>query len=382
MGKAKPAALALPLSGWPRADREKWEAARAPRRNLFGRGGHAHHLREATAKSYVNAVGQYLCFLQRVGLLDADEPPADRFTIDRLNDFIADMDARGVQASSIKQALKVLRAAMGFIAPEADLSFLTRPSGMPLSKALPSEARLFSVQDRRVAMAFAETMNAEAMSMPDCPERRRQLRDAALGGVLISVAPRRSSLMRMRLDRLVRLDDGTWLLKLKAEDTKNHTPQDLPLGARCTRLVDDYLTHGRAGFPGAAATDHVWMGMKGPMTVEGIARSFEEFCRACFSEVEGPQAARRWLRSEAVRTSPELALDAGLTLGHSLDVSIRHYAEATSLHASLRHGEAIRDLRAGKTPQRPSERRQILLQPSSGHQRRNTRTAQRRRGMG
>ena len=171
--------------------------------------------------------------------------------------------------------------------------------------------------------------------------------------------------MRMRLDSLARLGDGTWLLMLKPEDTKNHTRQDLPLGARCTRLMDDYLHQGRDGFPRAAMTDHVWMGMKGPMTVEGIARSFEEFSRTCFGEVEGPQAARRWLRSEAVRNSPELAFDAGLVLGHSPEVSIQHYAEATTLHAALRHAQGLAQLRSGKTSEPVPSLRPIALRPGA-----------------
>ena len=362
--------LALPLAEWPSNDRTAWEQARGPRSRLFGGGGAAHHLREATATAYVNAVGQFLGHLHRAGLLNAEEAPADRFQVERLNGFVEELGARGVQASSIKQTLVMLRSAMRFIAPEADLTFLTWPSGTPLSKALPSEPKSFSVQNRRVAMGFAETMNAKAMDIADSPARRRQLRDAALIGVLISVAPRLSSMMRMRFDRLVRRDDGTWLLKLKAEDTKNHTPLELPLGARCTKLMDDYLADGRGGFPGAAGTDHVWMGMKGPMTVQGISRSFKEFCLTCFGKAEGPQAARRWLRSEAVRVSPELALDAALTLGHSQEVSAQYYAEATSLHAALRHGEGVRAMRAGKTPQRRSDRRQILRQPSTGQRRR------------
>jgi len=362
--------LALPLAEWPSNDRTAWEQARGPRSRLFGSGGAAHHLRQATANSYANAIGQFLAHLHRAGMLNAEEAPADRFQVERLNGFVEELCARGVQASSIKQTLVMLRSAMRFIAPEADLTFLTWPSGSPLSKALPSEPKSFSVQNRSVAMGFAETMNAKAMDIAGSPARRRQLRDAALIGVLISVAPRLSSMMRMRFDRLVRRDDGTWLLKLKAEDTKNHTPLELPLGARCTKLMDDYLAHGRGGFPGAAGTDHVWMGMKGPMTVQGISRSFEEFCLTCFGKAEGPQAARRWLRSEAVRVSPELALDAALTLGHSQEVSAQYYAEATSLHAALRHGEGVRAMRAGKMPQRRSDRRQIMRQPSNGQRRR------------
>ncbi|WP_160123811.1 hypothetical protein [Rhodovarius lipocyclicus] len=58
--------------------------------------------------------------------------------------------------------------------------------------------------------------------------------------------------------------------------------------------------------------------------------------------------ARKWLRSTAARRSPDLAFDAAQVLGHSVDVSIRHYTEASSLHATCAaHGSAsmVRELR-------------------------------------
>lgn len=344
---APAAPLALPVAEWPDAERIAWEQARAPKTRLFGTQGSALHLRDPTAASYSYAAGLWLAYLQRSGSLVPSELPAERFTIDRLNGFVAEMAARGLKASSLKQVLINLHAAMRFIAPLADLSILVRPRGISLDKALPSEPRVFTVQDRRVAMDFILAMQAKALAMPDSPQRRRDLRDGALLGMLIEPAPRRGSVPRMRLDRLVHRGDGCLMICLRPEDTKTRTREDLLLDRDSTRLMADYLQHGRSGFPRAAETDHLWMGMKGPMTVEGISQTFEEFCLACFGVVEGPHAARRWFRSEKSRIAPESAFDAAVVLGHSLETSLRHYTESNTLHAGLRQGQRVARARAG-----------------------------------
>ena len=356
--------LATPVADWPEAERSLWQQARAARRGLFSEEGRASHLREATAATYANGVGQWLAFLQRSGSLVPTELPAERFRIERLNDFVAEMAERGLRASSIKQTLINLKAAMRFIAPAADLSLLVRPRGISLDKALPSEQRLFTVQDRGVAMAFVLAMQAKAMAMRDGPRRRRDLRDAALIAILIAVAPRRGSLARMQLDRLVRRNDGAWLIHLRPEDTKTHIRLDLLLDQGCTRMLDAYLNLARSGFSGVDDTDLVWMGMKGSMTAEGIAQIFGKFCQACFGRAEGPHAARRWLRSEASRIAPESAFDAGLQLGHSQETSLRYYTEANTLHAGLRQAKRVSQARTGIVPKpRNGERG---AQPASG----------------
>lgn len=68
---------------------------------MFGSGGAAHHLRQATANSYANAIGQFLAHLHRAGMLNAEEAPADRFQVERLNGFVEELCARGVHSQEV-----------------------------------------------------------------------------------------------------------------------------------------------------------------------------------------------------------------------------------------------------------------------------------------
>ena len=343
--------IALPMASWPAAERQAWTAAIGPRPSLFGQAGRANHLRAATAASYANAVGQWLAHLQGHGWLLPHETPAERFQIERLNALMTDMDERGLKPSSMRQILIMLRSAMRFIDPVADFSMLTRPRGVSLSKALPSEPREVFASDQLVALPFIQRMHEDALVLADGPERRRRLRDAALVGFFVTLGPRRASVVRMRLDRLQRRDDGTWLVRFQPEDTKTHQRMELPLNAQMTRLMDDYLTLARPGFFGAGSCDQVWMGRKGPLTLEGVSLAYEAFSLACFGRAEGTHSARRMLRSTAGRISPELAFDAALTMGHSQEVSAMHYAASCTLHVGLRHGDRIRRQREGdKSP--------------------------------
>ena len=51
-------------------------------------------------------------------------------------------------------------------------------------------------------------------------------------------------------------------------------------------------------------------------------------------------------RASAARRSPELVMDAADIMGHTAEVSLQHYSEASGLHAALRHGERLAERRA------------------------------------
>ena len=354
--------VALPLDQWPAAERQAWEAALAPRHALFGQTGGASHLRAATAASYANAVAGWLAHLRRYGWLLENESAFDRLRVERLNAFVGDMNDRGLLPSSIKQTLRMLRAGLKFMLPDADLSFLTNPCGLTLSKALPSQKREVSVPDPWLPMPLARQMHLDALAMPHGPERWRQLRNAALAAIFTLRGTRRASVERMKLDGLVRQEDGTYVIHLGAEDTKNHRPRQEPLNAEVSRLVDDYLDLARPNFPRASTSNHVWMGMKGPLTHEGISMSYEDFSHACYGRRYGTHTARRTIRSTASRISPDAAFDAALSLDHSHEVSAIHYAEAQNLHVGLRHGERLHRQREGGKAPPPAEARRPLFQ--------------------
>lgn len=111
-------------------------------------------------------------------------------------------------------------------------------------------------------------------------------------------------------------------------------------------MLTDYLEHARGRFPRAGATDQLWMGMKGPMTKHGIGQVAERRTLAWFGQAHGTQIFRKWLRGSASRRAPTLAMDAADVMGHSAEVSVQHYSEASGLHVALRHGDRLARRRA------------------------------------
>ena len=221
-------------------------------------------------------------------------------------------------------------------------------------------------RDTRDAMKHVRALHRIGLADHGSIEGRQALRDAAFFAILLSDAPRVGAVVRMTLSRHIRRDaQGLWSLHFTAKDTKTPKAMDAVLDAEGSAMLGDYLAWARPGFCRAGTSDQLWVGMKGPMTIVGLQRICRRRTLAWFGKAYGPHALRKWLRSTASRVSPELAFDASEVLGHSAEVSLQHYAEASGLHAGLRHGEHLRRLRRqnsgragramGSTPKQPSK---------------------------
>lgn len=103
-------------------------------------------------------------------------------------------------------------------------------------------------------------------------------------------------------------------------------------------MMRDYLRLGRPLFSGAAATDRLWLGNhQATLDVLGLQGIFRRRTREWLGTALGPHTARKWLRTTAARRSPGVAFDAAEVMGHSPQVSLRHYADAAEIGAMERH---------------------------------------------
>jgi len=151
----------------------------------------------------------------------------------------------------------------------------------------------------------------------------------------------------MTMDRHIELrPDGTWLLRFPGEHTKNGRMLDFPLDAEASRMLTDYLDHARPRFPRAGSTEVLWMGMRGPMTREGIQGVAKRNTSAWYGQPHRPHVFRKWLRASAARRAPDLAMDVAEVMGHGAQVAVKYYSEASSLYAALRHGDRLAERRA------------------------------------
>ncbi|RAI54584.1 tyrosine-type recombinase/integrase [Roseicella frigidaeris] len=337
----------IPPGHWPREERLALERARAPDDDGSGECGAAAALRPATLASYIQTYGQFLDFATRTGGLGEAGAPGSLVTPARVAAWRRETRARGLAPTARRQMLRNLSAMLRLLAPDRDRSFITRPGNRPLRRAIPGGPKPFTVHDVDEAMPHLRRLHRQGLAAADGPERWRALRDAALLAVLLTRAPRLRSLVAMTLDRHLELrSDGTWHLRFPGEHTKTGRRLDYPLDAAASAMLTDYLEQARSRFPGAGRTGQLWMGMRGPMTREGVQGIAERRTLAWFDKAHGPHAFRKWLRASAARRAPELAMDAADIMGHSAEVSVQHYAEASGLHAGLRQGDRLAERRA------------------------------------
>lgn len=338
--------LSIPFSDWPARDRKAWHRAVTPNDDLLSDAGAGAHLREETRVSYMQGWGGYLGALNRAGELDSKEGPAARLTQRRVRIYLADMRARGLADTTMRQSLVQLRAVGELLAQGMPLDHVTRPEGVPLRHAFPEGPRGFAVRDIGDVLPHVAELHRRALLMPEGPNRWRALRDTACMGLFLTRAPRKGSVAKMQLGmHLKRLPQGTWRVDLPG--IINKTPRGLvyDLDEEVGGWMADYLALARGRFPRAATSTALWMGMKGPLGREGLSKLFEDRCFEWFGVRHGPHMARKWLRSSAAFRDPALAHDSALVMGHSAEVSQKHYMSAENLHASLRHADALAEER-------------------------------------
>ena len=306
------------------------ERALTPDDDGSGECGQAAHIRPATLESYMQTYGQWLDFLARTEALDEAEGPGERVTPARVAAWRREGKLRGLAPTSRRQRLANLGAILRLLVPDRNWSFVIRPGNRSLKRAIWGGPKPFIVRDVAEVLVHVQKLHRQGLAAADGPERWRALRDAALLALWLTRAPRVGSLVPMTMDRHIALGpDGIWTLRFPGEHTKNGRMLDYPLDAERSTMLTDYLEHARARFPKAGATDLLWMGMKGPMTREGFQQIAKRRTLAWFGKANGPHAFRKWFRATAARRSPELAMDAADIMGHTAEVSVQDYSEAS-----------------------------------------------------
>lgn len=335
------------LADWPARDREAWQRACQPASGLWDDGGAAVTLRAHTRRNYERSYGIWLAHLRDQGLLDPAAAPADRITPIRAEGWALALRGAERKDSTIGLYLMCLHSILQLMAPGAETGFLLRPGGSSLARLFPARPKAFAPHDTRALLRRVDALHKRGLHAKSMFARCTALRDAALMGVLLAYAPRIGDTAGMRIGvNLLPHPDGLWLVRFPAATTKGKRDLEYVLDARRSALMSAYLELARPHFDGAGTTDLLWMGHHGrALNHVGASGVFHRRTREWLGEAHGPHMARKWLRSTAARYAPEAAADAALVAGHSMAVSLKHYAEATSLHAGLRHAKRIAKLR-------------------------------------
>ncbi len=214
--------LSLPLALWPEADRQAWARATTPPDSLFDAGYAASRLRPRSLQILLEVYGLWLDYLHRQGSLDTSG--MGLVSPERLDSFVADQRSRGNNNSTLAKRLGSLHAALKLLAPGRDFSFILRPGGVPVSRALPHRPRRVDTVPNQVLFQHVLALHEAGLAGNAYAKGYAALRDAAVLGILVTLAPRVRSLSAMRLGQHIRKVDGVYQLTFEAEDMKAHDP--------------------------------------------------------------------------------------------------------------------------------------------------------------
>lgn len=212
----------IPLSRWPEQDRLAWERARAEG-DALEMPGAAASLAKETCRGRTQSYGRYLNFLDRHGLLLAEEGTGDRMTHDRLGLYLEEAE-RLLSANTIDHSLQELRRALQAMAPGEDWSWVTRhPAGPSRREVRLRKKRPQTFDSRDVCCKALDAMD-HVSAGPLSIELLVWYWNALIVAVQCIFTLRRRNLAEMVLRKNLIVDDDEMRLVFTTRETKNYLP--------------------------------------------------------------------------------------------------------------------------------------------------------------
>jgi integrase len=334
---AKGKVRSLPLSLWPEADRNAWNAACRPDARLQ-RGGLAGHLKPVTRDDHARQYGCFLDFLDRGGLLRSDGPAAANVTVDSVDAYIVELKER-VSSVTVFGSISKLRRTARFIAPGRDFTWLA-----DINRDLAFVMRPRSKFDRmvltEVLVEAGLTLIHEAEISPHLTELARacQVRNGLMVALLAFCPIRRKNFAALEIGRSFVEIHGTWWIVLSASETKENRPDERPINELLTPVIDRYLRQYR---PVLARTDSpppaLWLSSNdgAPISDKQVAIVIRRTTLATVGVEVSPHLFRTSGASTAATRGGENPYLASALLHHTHpSVTNAHYNRATSLSAA------------------------------------------------
>lgn len=342
MSAASPAAslVRLPVAQWPAADAAAWQRACHPQPGPFSA---APPRSPQTYRAYAQGYGAYLGYLQSQDLLSLAETPAERVTRARLGGYYDHLMRAGKADYTVANCFDALRGALRLMHPDRAFGFITKPGAVSIRQLLPMNRRSRFVPDSRHAALWADSLFTTALTLTDPVQRRLQVRDAALLGIMAARAPRLRAIAGMRLGRHLRRVGDIWHLFFDESLMKGgRTALDLPLGARVSAIVERYLTVERLELLRGQDHDAVWVTKHGrPLAYKGIDFMVRARTQAQFGVAFGSHRFRTSLTTTQALIDGKTLLGTAQLLSHTPAVALKHYNRASALAASRRHSAHI-----------------------------------------
>ncbi len=333
--------LRLPPNRWPPALVQAWQAVLDQPANPFRRATRL--LRPATYASYAAGIAGYLAYLEATGLSMDSLDIRDNLTMAQLDGYFLALRDRGCRGMTILTAFGQLRGAMHLLCPNDDMSFITKPHGVPLRNALVMQRQDLFIPDARVAALWAVELFKDGLDLDEPIQRRLQVRDAVMLAIFATRAPRPRAMISLRLDRNLKQAGQEWFLVQEGRIMKDQrTSLELPLGARVSAMMDRYLDVERAELLDGQDHQALWISNHGGPLSHGAMNSMVfKRAKVRFGTGFGPHRFRTSLTTTRAVLGNDHPLDAPMILGHGPLISLQHYNRANGLAATRMHDARI-----------------------------------------
>ena len=330
------------LDQWPEADRSAWATACRPAERLR-RGGAASHLKDITRRDLERRYGYFLDHVQRSEGLDRNGKAASFVTPDRVDRFLAELQAR-VGSVTVYGSIYKLRRMAELLAPGQDFTWLTE-----IEKDL---ALVMQPRSKFNRLVYTNVLlEADTLWLRLTQPRIDPLLPAPGNSATVMVALLAVHLIRLKnfaaleIGRSFKKVNNSWWIVLSALETKEKRPDERPVDKCLIRWIDRYLNIHR---PVLARTDAapaaLWLSSNdgSVMTYSAAGRVISKTTLATVGVDVSPHLFRTAGASTAAvhaGSTPHLAS----ALLHHTDPAVteKHYNRASSLSTAQTYAAFI-----------------------------------------
>jgi integrase/recombinase XerD len=342
------------LGEWPEPDRVLWQAALVPG-DLLDDGGSRAGRSEYSNRNAVNGYGRWLSWLDRQGLLETTEAPADRIIPTRVNAYIADLEEHNATQTLLNR-LQELQAVAVVMDPDRDWSWLNRMYSRVLVRHRPARLKRPRLVPSQELFELGTDLMARAEEENTACARALAYRDGLIIALLAARPLRLRNLVGLVLDHTLVTRGRQWWIEFPASEIKTKEPIELPWPEPLVPALEIYLVRHRdvlAGFRRESARlvgGALWISKTGsPMCREAIYGRITARTRDAFGRSINPHLFRDAATTTVAIDDPRHVGIAAPLLGHrSAATTEKYYNQASSVEAcrslqnfllSVRRGE-------------------------------------------
>jgi integrase/recombinase XerD len=330
----------LPLSMWPKADREAWVSMFLSGDDWGSGGGRAAHWSAGTSRLRQQGYGTWMSFLTRTRPYMLVLPAHERVTRDAVKAYFEECEIR-LKHRSIATLLSALAEVMFALAPDQDWSWIRRASnsflttsGTQALKPLPDLSAREVFQGALKQISNLKRQMAVS-SQPSPVANGVAFREALMVAILISCPVRSRAFVALTISGHVERAGGKTFLNFRPEDMKTKKASRVPLHPELEALFTEYLELHRPALLRGRKSDYLWIsGRKTDYSADSFTGYLAIYTKRNFGEEFRAHKFRHIAASSIAEEMPEQANIIKDILGHStIRTSEKHYNRAKAIGA-------------------------------------------------